>query len=480
MMVRYKVFINGQFVESESGKYFDVVNPATDEVISQVPQCSAKDVENAVSACKAAQQQWRKLPSSKRAEYLQKIVSKILDNAEKLGKVVTQEQGKPLVQAINEVKKAAERMKYNAEWARRIEGEIVPSDSEKENIFIYKEPMGVVACIIPWNSPFSILIRKVAPALITGNGVIIKPSSETPNCALEFAKIVEEVGLPKGIVNVITGKGSEIGTSLCTNPGVNMVTFTGSVETGSQIMKLCAENITKISLELGGKAPAIVMDDADLELAARCIVGSKISNAGQVCNCVERVYVHESVAEKFTSKVVDLMKKVTIGDGLINPQINMGPLINHRAVKFVDEMVKKAIEQGAVLLTGGKVPEKLQKGSFYEPTVLTKCNQDMDIMRREIFGPVLPIMTFKTLDEALELANDCEYGLTASLYTEDINKAFEIANNIESGELYINRQQGEAINGYHAGWKKSGIGGDDGRHGMEEFLQTRVVYLKYR
>ncbi|MCR4430813.1 MAG: aldehyde dehydrogenase [Tepidanaerobacteraceae bacterium] len=479
-MVRYKVFIDGEFVESSSGNCFDVINPATDEVISRVPQCTAEDVARAVEACRRAQKQWRRFSPSKRADYLKKMAAKIVENAEKLGAVVTQEQGKPLPQAVSEVKKAAERMEYHAEWALRIEGEIVPSDNEKENIFICKEPMGVVACIVPWNSPFSILVRKVAPALITGNGVVIKPSSETPNCALEFAKIVQEVGLPKGIVNVVCGKGAEIGKAICTNPAVSMVTFTGSGETGARIMEMCSHNITKVSLELGGKAPAIVMDDADLDLAARCIVGSKTINAGQVCNCVERVYVHEKVAEEFTDKVMELMKKITIGDGLADPKVTMGPLINHGAVKFVDGLVKKAVEEGAEVLIGGKAPEHLKRGSFYEPTVLMNCRQDMDVMQREIFGPVLPIMTFKTLEEALELANDCEYGLTSSLYTNDLSTAFEVANSIEAGELYINRQQGEAINGYHAGWKKSGIGGDDGRHGMEEFLQTKVVYLKYR
>lgn len=479
-MVRYKVFIDGDFVESTSGKYFEVINPARDEVISQVPQCTAEDVERAVEACRRAQKQWKRFSPSKRAEYLKQIAAKMMENAEQLATVVTQEQGKPLSQALNEVKRAVERLEYHAEWALRIEGEIIPSNNENENIFIYKEPMGVVACIIPWNSPLSILTRKVAPALITGNGVIIKPSSETPNSALEFARIVQEVGLPKGIVNVVCGRGSEIGKAICTNPGVNMVTFTGSVETGAQIMELCSRNITKVSLELGGKAPAIVMDDADLELAAKCIVNSRIANAGQVCNCVERVYVHEKVAEEFTVRVVELMKEVTVGDGLANPGVTMGPLINHNAVKFVDDIVKKAVEQGAVLLIGGKRPEHLKKGSFYEPTVLANCRQDMEVMRREIFGPVLPIMTFKTLEEALELANDCEYGLNACLYTNDLTTAFDVANSIEAGELYINRQPGEAVNGYHAGWKKSGIGGDDGRHGMEEFLQTRVVYLKYR
>lgn len=479
-MRKYKIFIDGEFVESSSGEYFEVVNPATDEVISLVPQCTEEDVARAVESCRRAQKEWKRIPASKRAEYLKKIATKLVENAEKLGAIVTEEQGKPLPQAINEVKRAAERIEYHAEWARRIEGEIVPSDNENENIFIYKEPLGVVACIIPWNSPVSILARKIAPALITGNGVIIKPSSETPNSALEFVRIIQEVGLPNGIVNVVCGRGSEIGKAICTNPGVNMVTFTGSVETGVRIMEQCAQNITKISLELGGKAPAIVMEDADIDLAAKCIVGSKVTNAGQVCNCVERVYVHEKVADEFLARVLELMKKVTVGDGLADPTVTMGPLINHKAVEFVDELVKKAIKQGAELVLGGKKPEHLKRGCFYEPTVLVNCKQNMDVMRKEIFGPVLPIMTFTTSEEALELANDSEYGLTASLYTNDLNVAFKVANSIETGELYINRQQGEAINGYHAGWKKSGIGGDDGRHGMEEFLQTRVVYLKYR
>lgn len=478
-MEKYDIFINGEFVKSKSQNVIEVINPATDEIISQVPSCSVEDVKKAVEAAVAAQKKWRKMTQIDRAMYLKKIAQELRKQAEFLGKVICQEQGKLLSNAVGEVYGAADLFDYHAEWARRIEGEVIPSDSVNENVFLYKEPLGVVACILPWNFPMYVLARKMAPALITGNVVILKPSSETPNSALEFAKILQKVELPPGVANVITGRGSVVGNALSTDSRINMITVTGSTQSGQQIMSACAQNITKVSLELGGKAPAIVMDDADIDLAAKSIVDSRVSNAGQVCNCTERVYVHENVADDFIKKAVELMDNITFGNGLLDQDIKMGPLINHQAVESAHNMVEKAIKDGARLLLGGCIPRKCDGGSFYPPTVLVNCRQDMEIMHKEIFGPVLPIMTFKTFDEAICLANDCEYGLTTTVYTRNLSNALIAANNIESGEVYINRKQSEAYNGYHAGWKKSGLGGDDGKHGMEEFLQTRIVYVEY-
>lgn len=478
-MRTYDAFIDGKFVRSTSSSVIRVINPATDEVVGEVPSCSVEDTKKAIEAAKRAQKEWRKLPAIQRAAYLRNLAAEVRNNADLLGRIVTEEQGKPLSNAIGEVKEAADLMDYHAEWARRIEGEIIQSDSPDENVFLYKEPLGVVACVLPWNFPFYVLVRKLAPALITGNTVILKPSSETPLSALEFAKISQQVGIPAGVINAVTGKGSTVGRELCENSGVNMVTFTGSVEVGQEIMRACATSVAKVSLELGGKAPAIVMDDADLDLAVNCIVASRISNAGQVCTCTERVYVQEGIADRFTEKVVAAMKSVEFGDGLANPNIRMGPMINHAAVESVHAMVLRAVKDGAKILTGGKIPSKPEKGSFYEPTVLGGCRQDMEIVREETFGPVMPILTFKTVDEAIDLANDCKYGLASALYTSSLKTAMKVANNIEFGELYVNRKQGEAFNGYHAGWKQSGIGGDDGKHGLEEFLHTRVVYVKF-
>ncbi|MBU2514246.1 aldehyde dehydrogenase [bacterium] len=474
---KYKIFIDGTFIDASSKEVIDVINPATSELFGQVPSCSPEDVKKAICSCKAAQEKWRKTPAFERGNYLKKIAKEINNNVDILALTIAKEQGKTLKQARGETLCAAELLEYHAEWARRIEGEIIPSDDENENILLYREPIGVVACILPWNFPLYVLARKLGPALITGNTVVLKPSSDTPCSALEFAKILEKIELPKGVVNVITGKGSVTGKEISENPNVGFVTVTGSVSTGQKIMQSCATNITKVSLELGGKAPAIIMDDADVDLAVAAITGSRVSNAGQVCSCVERVYVQKGVAELFLKKITTAMEAVTYGNGVEKPDSVMGCLINHEAVNTVHAMVKKAIEQGAKLLTGGEIPKI--RGAFYPPTVLANCSNQMEIMREEIFGPVLPIMVFETVDQALELANDCKFGLTSTLYTKNYNTVLKFSNDIQFGELYINRKQSEAYQGFHAGWKQSGIGGDDGKHGMEEYLKTRVVYMKY-
>lgn len=476
-MVHYKLFINGKFVDSSSGRTFNVINPSTEEVISECPEGTVEDTRKAVDAAYESQKKWAKLPAIERAKYLREIAGGIRKNAEMLATTIVEEQGKIRSLARVEVDFTADYIDYMAEWARRLEGEIIPSDRPNENIFLYRMPIGVVAGILPWNFPFFLIARKMAPALITGNTVVIKPSSDTPNNAFEFAKIVAQTNLPAGIFNLVSGKGSVVGNELSSNPKVGMVSFTGSVETGSKIMELASKNITKVSLELGGKAPAIVMDDADIDLAVKAIKDSRIINTGQVCNCAERVYVHEKVADEFIQKMTKAMQETKYGDPL-REEVDMGPLINANALKSVDGMVKRAIEQGARMVIGGRAEDR-KKGFFYKPTILINCKQDMDIIHREIFGPVLPIVKFKTLDEAIEMANDSEYGLTSSIYTQNIDVAMRAANEIKFGETYINRENFEAMQGFHAGWRKSGIGGDDGKHGVEEFTNTHVVYLQY-
>ncbi|MCL4407335.1 MAG: aldehyde dehydrogenase [Thermotogae bacterium] len=471
------MFINGKFVDSSSGKLFNVINPSTEETISECPEGTVEDTRKAIDAADESQKKWAKLPAIERAKYLRKIADGIRKNAEMLATTIVEEQGKIRSLARVEVDFTADYIDYMAEWARRLEGEIIPSDRPNENILLYRMPIGVVAGILPWNFPFFLIARKMAPALITGNTVVIKPSSDTPNNAFEFAKIVAHTDLPAGIFNLVSGKGSVVGNELASNPKVGIVSFTGSVETGSKIMELASKNITKVSLELGGKAPAIVMDDADVDLAVKAIKDSRVINTGQVCNCAERVYVHEKIADKFIDKMTNAMKETTYGDPL-REEIEMGPLVNANALKSVDGMVKRAIEQGAKMVTGGRAEDR-KKGFFYKPTVLINCKQDMEIIHKEIFGPVLPIIKFKTLDEAIEMANDSDYGLTSSIYTQRCHVVMRAANEIKFGETYINRENFEAMQGFHAGWRKSGIGGDDGKHGVEEFTNTHVVYLQY-
>jgi len=453
-----------------------VLNPATEEVISEVPAGTPEQVDAAVLAAERAQPDWVRLPAIRRAKHLHEIAEAIRRNKPFLAQTISREQGKILPLAETEVDFSADYVDYMAEFARRYQGEIIQSDRPGENILLYKSPIGVVAGILPWNFPFLLIVRKVAPALVTGNTIVIKPSEETPNNACEFAKLVAESSLPKGVFNLVTGDGSA-GAALAGNPRVGMVSFTGSIETGTAIMHAAAANITKVSLELGGKAPVIVAADANLDLAVKAIRDSRIINTGQACNCAERVYVHESIAEEFTGRITNAMRKTVSGDPFASG-VEMGPLVSRTQLNSVDSAVRQARSDGAEVATGGQLDDQ-GRGYYYQPTVLTGCGQTRDIMRKEIFGPVLPIATFSDLDEAIALANDCEYGLSSSIFTRSLDAAMRAANELKFGETYINREHFEAMQGFHAGWRKSGIGGADGPHGLEEFLQTRVVYMDY-
>ena len=364
-----------------------------------------------------------------------------------------------------------------ASASRTYEGEILQSDNKNENIMIAKQPIGVASGILPWNFPFFLIARKMGPALVTGNTIVMKPSSDTPNLGLEFAKIVEKVGIPKGVVNIISGRGSVVGDELTKNKKVGIISLTGSVDSGKRVMAGAATHMAKVSLELGGKAPAIVCKDADIDLAVQSIIDSRVDNNGQLCNNCERVYVQEDVADEFIKKLSDKMSAITVGDPMEHEDIGMGPLINQEALDKVAGMVDRAVKAGGKITAGGH-KLNIKNGFYYEPTVITNVKQDSEIVQDEIFGPVLPVLTFKTLDDAIEMANDSDFGLTSSIFTENLDNAMRAANELEDGETYINRFNFEAMNGSHSGWKESGIGGDDGRHGIEEFLNTHVIYLQ--
>lgn len=475
-MKNLKMFINGKFVENTSDKWIDVLNPSTEEVISRMPAGTAEDASKAIDAAEKAQPEWEKLPAVERGKYLKKIANGIRKREAELTDIIVREGGKTQGLANVEVLFTADYMDYMAEWARRYEGEIIQSDRPKENIFLFKKPIGVTTGILPWNFPFFLIARKAAPSLVTGNTIVVKPSQLTPENAYVFAQIVEESGLPAGVFNLVTGKGSIVGNELAANPKVGMVSLTGSVAAGQQIMVAAAPNITKVSLELGGKAPAIVMDDADIDLAVKSIIASRVINTGQVCNCCERVYVHKNVKDEFQQKVIAGMKKVLTGDPGKEKKLDMGPLIDANSLKSVQEKVEKAVLQGAKIACGGN--RIGNKGYFFEPTVLTDVKHTMDIAHEETFGPVLPIIEFTDINQAIEWANDCEYGLTSSLYTQNLNTALKVIRSLKFGETYINRENFEAMQGFHAGWRKSGIGGADGKHGLEEYLQTHVVYVE--
>lgn len=476
-MELHQNFIDGRFEDEGGAEHIPVLNPARDTVISEIPDSTPAAVDEAVAAAKRAQVSWEKLPAIRRAGYLRQISAKIRENVEPIARIISEEQGKVLDLARIEAVFTADYIDYMAEWARRIEGEIIQSDRPGESIFLFRQPLGVVAGVLPWNFPFFLIARKMAPALVTGNTIVIKPSEETPNNAALFAKLVTETDLPKGVFNMVYGRGGTAGRALTRHADVRMVSFTGSVETGSKIMADAAANITKVNLELGGKAPAIVVADADLDLAAKMIKQGRILNTGQVCNAPERVYVDRRVSDQFVEKLTAEMKATRYGDPLGDQPIDMGPIINKAGVEKIKGLVDGALGQGAQAVAGGKVAE-LGAGNHYEPTVLVDCRQDMDVIQKEVFGPVLPVVTFDDLDQAIAYANDTVYGLTSSIYTTDIKTALRACNELHFGETYVNRENFEAMQGFHAGHGRSGIGGADGKHGLYEHLQTHVAYIQ--
>ena len=468
-------FINNEWVVPTSRKTIEVRNPSTNEAIASVPDSDASDVDRAVAAARAAQPAWERLPEIQRAGHIRAVAAKLREHKTRLARRISLEQGKILPLAEVEIDFTANYMDYMAEWARRIEGEILGSDRPGETIYLHRRPIGVVAGILPWNFPFFLIARKMAPALITGNTIVIKSSEETPLNAFDFTELLAEAGLPKGVFNLVTG-GRETGAALAKHKDVGLISFTGSVGTGIAIMEAASRNMTRVNLELGGNAPAIVLNDADLELTANALFNSRVLNTGQVCNAAERVYVQRGIADKLAERVTRLMAEIRYGNPLTDANLHMGPIINKGGLDKISALVDAARKQGAQVLTGGRVADR--PGFHYEPTVLMGCTDQMDVMSKEIFGPVLPIRVVDDLDEALALANDSEYGLTSSVFTQNLNAAMKAARELRFGETYVNREHFEAMQGFHAGRRKSGIGGADGKHGLYEYTETQVVYLQ--
>jgi lactaldehyde dehydrogenase/glycolaldehyde dehydrogenase len=473
----YRQFINGALVTSHSNDKIEVENPYTGKIMALAPQGDAVDAQAALEAAKNSQDAWAAQPAAARAAFLNKMADVIREHRIDLARTLASEQAKVLPLAQVEVDFTADYFDYYAGWARIYEGEIIQSDRPKEDMLLFRQPIGVVAGICPWNFPLFVMARKVAPALLTGNTIVIKPSSETPATTLAFAELTATIGLPPGVLNIISGKGSTLGETLVRSPITGMVSLTGSVGAGTKIIAASAENITKCSLELGGKAPAIVFADADIDLAVKAVVASRVIFSGQVCNCAERVYVQQEVAEEFTAKLVDAMKAVTYDDPFADPAPDMSCQVSLDQLNKIEAMVNRAGEAGAEALCGGKKAD-MATGYFFEPTVLTGCRQADEIVQQEVFGPVLPVLTFSDIDEAVNLANDCEFGLTSSIYTSNINTTFEAINRLKFGETYVNRENFEGMQGFHAGWRKSGIGGADGKHGLYEYLQTHIAYIQ--
>jgi lactaldehyde dehydrogenase/glycolaldehyde dehydrogenase len=476
----YQMRIGGEWRGAGDGRTRPVLNPATGDAFAVVPEGTREDARAALEAAQAAQPAWEALTGVERAAYVRRIVERITADSERLARLVVQEQGKPLVEARGEIAGTAGFFEYFTTFARAPLGEIVASDNRDEDIWIRNVPFGVVVGIIPWNYPAALFARKVAPALMAGNTIVVKPHEDTPLSALALAKICEEAGVPPGVVNVVTGAGTVVGEALVRDEITQLVTVTGSVRAGRQILAAAAENITVVSLELGGKAPFIVMDDANLDLAVRNALHARFVNCGQVCTCNERTYVHRRVYDQFVERYVAAAGKLRLGDPM-RTDIDLGPKVNLAELEKLERMVARAQEQGAQVALGGKRPDgaEFQRGFWYAPTVLTNVRNDMDIMQQEIFGPISPIMAFDDFEEAIALANDSKYGLTAYLFTDDLKRMMRAVQAIRFGEVYINRIGPEQFQGFHTGYRLSGMGGDDGRHGFEHYFRKKTVYVNY-
>lgn len=472
----FEHFLDGRFI-ANAGNSIEVYNPSTEARIGSMPDGDAQLVDHAVSVARAAQVKWAALPANERGQYLRRMAKLMRENLPRLAQVIAIEQGKVLPLAEMEVALAAEYLDYTAEWARRIEGEIVTSDRPGENILLFRRPMGVVAGILPWNFPLFMVVRKVAPALLTGNTIVIKPSEETPYSAYEFARIVEQVQLPAGVFNLIGGLGNSVGQALVAHPHVDMISFTGSSAAGAAIMANAAQNITKVNLELGGKAPAIILNDANIDLAVAAMKVTKSLNSGQACNCTERIYVQRGVQAEFSEKLAAAFASISFGDPHGASPVEMGPVINRAAVERIGLLVDDARSKGAQILAGGSGAER-GNGCFYKPTVVSGTNADMHILQREIFGPVVMVDAIDDLDEGIARANDSEYGLSSSIFTSSLASSMHAIASLKFGETYVNRENFEAFQGFHAGVRRSGIGGADGKHGLYEYTHTQMAYIQ--
>ena len=471
-----QMLIDGKFVDAAGGARFAVRNPASEETLDEVPQAAPEDARAAIAAANAAFKEWRRVSAHDKAHMLHEIAAKMREHSEELAVLLTREGGKPLIENRDEIGWCAACFDYYAELQRNSRGRVIPSVEPSQLAMVLKEPYGVVAAIVPWNYPLLLMSWKVAPALAAGNAVVLKPSEMTPLATLRFAEICCD-HLPPGVLNVLTGYG-DVGRELVVSPHTHMVAFTGSFATGREIARLAAERVKKTHLELGGKDAFIVAEDADLDVAVPGVAWAALLNAGQVCTSTERVYVHESIVRPFTDRLVDFVRSLRLGDGML-PTTDIGPLIGDKYRAKVEEQVEEARAKGARVLTGGRRPPELERGFFYEPTVLADVDHSYRIMREETFGPTIPIMPFRSFDEAIALANDSDYGLGANLYTQDPRKVKQYYEEVKAGTCWVNDPLTDNDAGPFGGMKFSGGARELGEEGLEEFLETKHVHWDF-
>jgi lactaldehyde dehydrogenase / glycolaldehyde dehydrogenase len=472
------MLIGGSWVTAPETR--PVINPADESVIAEMPEGTEDDAARALEAARSAQPEWARRSGVQRGAVVRAIAAAIRAEAEDLARLIVAEQGKTITEARGEVEGTAGFFDYFAGFERAQVGTMWASDEPGEQLWIKSVPYGVVAGIIPWNFPAALFARKVAPAIMAGNAIVIKPHEDTPLSSLALARLCAQAGVPDGVVNVVTGAGAVVGEALVRHPITRMVTVTGSVRAGRAILAAAAENITVVSLELGGKAPLIVMEDADLDTAVRNAVEARFWNCGQVCTCNERTYVQRGLYEEFVERFVAQASELRLGDPM-RDDVQMGPKVNQAELEKVDALVQGAVAAGASVALGGGRPEGegFEKGYWYAPTVLTGVSNESDIVQKEVFGPVLPVLPFDDFEEGIRLANDSPYGLSSYLFTSDLNRAMRAVDDIEAGEVYINKIGPEQLQGFHTGYGLSGMGGDDGAYGYERYSRRKTIYLRH-
>lgn len=479
-MKQYNMFVNGEWIKAKSEQTDTVINPSTEEIIAVIQHGDQADADIVMNAAKSAQVSWRKKTARERSDIMRKFAGEIRNRKEFLAELLVQEQGKLLKVALAEVEATCSFIEYACDWARQMDGDIVKSDNPNEHIWIHKIPRGVIVAITAWNFPLALAARKIGPALIAGNTIVVKPTTETPLATLELGYIAEHIGLPKGVLNIVTGGGRTLGDALTRHKDTKMVSMTGSTPAGQAIVKASADNLAHVQLELGGKAPFIVLEDANLEQAASAALHSRFDNCGQVCTCNERMYIHEAIYDDFMSIFIDKVKALKVGDPM-DESTDLGPKINLKEVTAMETLVATSLKEGATLAVGGSRLTKgfYEKGFWFEPTVLTNVTQDMTIVHEESFGPILPVIKFSSLEQVIEYANDSDYGLAAMVCTQNMQTILRLVEELEAGEVYINRGHGEQHQGFHNGYKLSGTGGEDGKYGFEQYLEKKTFYVNF-
>lgn len=470
------IFIDGVWQDADSKETETIYNPATLEPITEVSYGGKTDATRAIESAEEAFKTWSQMTGRERSKILYKAAELMEKDAERLGQILTNEQGKPLKEAIGEIKSGASFLLWYAEEASRVYGEWIPSSHKNKRFLVVPQPIGVVGAITPWNFPASMITRKLGPALAAGCTVVLKPAPETPLSAIEIVKIFEKAGLPKGVLNLVTGDAVGIGEALLSSKTVRMITFTGSTAVGKYLMRESSHTMKKLALELGGHAPIIVFEDADLDVAAELTLGSKFRNAGQTCICANRVYVHRSVIDAFSEKLIEKVKALRVGLG-IDDETDIGPLINENALEKVESHLNDAVSQGAEILTGGSRYEGDLDGYFYNPTVIKNVTDDMLIMNEETFGPVLPLQVFDEEDEAIRSANDTDYGLAAYIFTENLDRSLRVMEQLEYGIVGVNDVFPATAEAPFGGIKQSGMGKEGGHYGIEDYVERKYVSI---